>query len=334
MPSTLCLRLYREVVKDMTGYIIRRLLHALLVVVLMSMLIFVLIRLLPGDPIELLYGERELVVLTPEALDEIRARYGLDRPLPIQYLSWAGNLLRGDFGRSLIRGFDIADQLGSRVTVTVLIGLSSLVLGLIIGPLLGLISAIKQGTWIDNVVSTFANIGITAPQFWVAIIMIYIFGLRLRVLPQWGFVLPWEDFWQFIRHSIMPVFVGALGIIASTARQMRSSALETLGEDHIRTAWAKGLREKKVILKHVIKNSFMPILTLGGVMFRMVVGGSVVIETIFVIPGMGSMMVDGMASRDYPVVQAIALVMTLVVVLANLVVDLLYVWLDPRISYS
>ena len=317
----------------MTGYIVRRLLHAMLLIVLMSMLIFFLIRMLPGDPIYMLYGDLELAQLTPEAFDELRARYGFDRPVIMQYFTWARNLLRGDFGRSLIRGFNIADQLGARAAVTITLSLSSMVVGLLVGPFLGLISAIRSGKLIDNIVSACANIGITAPQFWVAIIMIYIFGLRLGIFPQWGYTPPWVDFWQSVRHSVMPIFVGSLGIIASTARQTRSAALETLGADYIRTAWAKGLNERKVIVRHVIKNSFMPILTMSGTMLRMIVGGSVVIETIFVIPGLGNMMVDGMIARDYPVVQAMALVMTLVVVLSSLIVDLLYVWIDPRISY-
>lgn len=318
----------------MLTYIVRRLLHALLVTVIVSMVVFLLIRLMPGDPIEMMYAENAVAQLTEEDLDELRHEAGLDRPVIIQYGDWVLKLLQGDFGKSLIRGFDIGGEIATRATVTLLLGLCSFAVGIVVGPLLGVISAIRRGKFIDNLVSVFANVGITAPSFWVAIILIYFFGLRLRLLPMHGYTLPWKDFSQSVLQSILPVFVGSLGIIASTARQTRSSVLETLHEDYIRTGWAKGLNERKVILKHVLKNSLMPVVTLSGTMLRIVVGGSVVVETIFAIPGMGKMMVDGMQSHDYPVVQAMTLVMTLVVVFSSLLVDLLYGWLDPRIQYA
>ena len=160
------------------------------------------------------------------------------------------------------------------------------------------------------------------------------FSLHLNWLPLYGYTLPWDNFGECVKQSIMPVFVTALGPIATTARQTRSSVLEVLNEDYVRTAWAKGLNEKKVVFKHVLKNSLMPVVTLQGTMLRMVVGGSVVVETLFVIPGMGSMMVDAMLSRDYPVIQAVTVVMTIIVVLSSLIVDLLYAWIDPRIQYD
>ena len=318
----------------MLTYIVRRLLHALLVIVLVSMAVFLLIRLLPGDPIEMVYAENALAQLTQENIDELRRQHGLDRPIPVQYFDWITKVVVGDFGRSIIRGYDIGSEIGNRVIVTLLLGFGSFITGMVIGPLLGIVSAIRRGKLIDNIVAVFANIGITAPQFWVAIILIYFFGLKLKLLPQWGYTLPWVDFGKCVRESILPVFVGALGVIASTARQTRSSVLETLGEDYVRTAWAKGMNERKVINKHVLKNSLMPVVTLGGTMLRMVVGGSVVIETIFAIPGMGNLMVDGMVARDYPVVQAMTLLMTVIVVISSLLVDLLYGWIDPRIQYA
>ena len=318
----------------MLTYIVRRLLHALLVIVLVSMAVFLLVRMMPGDPIEMLYAENALVTLTPENIAELRHMHGLDRPVPVQYIEWLSKIIQGDFGRSLMRQFDIGSEIGNRATVTILLGFGSFITGLIIGPLLGIISAIRRGKFVDNLVAVIANIGITAPQFWIAILLIFFFGLKLNILPMRGYTLPWVSFFQSIKESILPIFVGALGIIASTARQTRSSVLETLGEDYIRTAWAKGMNERKVLLKHVLKNSLMPVVTLSGTMLRMVVGGSVIIETIFVIPGMGKMMVDGMLSRDYPVVQATTLIMTVVVVLSSLIVDLMYGWLDPRIQYA
>ncbi len=318
----------------MLTYIVRRLLHALLVVILVSIAVFFMIRAIPGDPIEMLYAENAVAQMTLEDLDRIRHETGLDRPILVQYGDWVVKLFHGDFGTSIMRGFDIGSEMANRITVTLILGLSSFVIGVIIGPLLGIISAVRRGKFIDNLVSAIANIGIAAPQFWIAILLIYFLGLKLKLLPMYGYTLPWKDFGQSVIQSILPVFVGSLTIIATTARQMRSSVLETLGEDYTRTAWAKGLNERKMIARHIVKNSLMPVVTLSGTMIRMVIGGSVVVETIFVVPGLGKMMVDGMLSHDYPVIQATTLTMTLVVVLSSLIVDLLYGWLDPRIQYK
>jgi peptide/nickel transport system permease protein len=310
------------------------LLHALLVTILVSITVFMLIRMLPSDPVELLYAENALAEMTEEDLNAIRHELWLDRPIIVQYLRWAGQVITGNFGKSIMRGFDIGAQIASRMSVTVTIGASAFIVGLIVGPLLGIVSAVRRGKLIDNFVSVLANIGVTAPQFWIAILLVFVFGLKLKLLPTFGYTPPWENFGKSVRESILPVFVSSLGSIAATARQMRSSALETLGEDFIRTAWAKGMNERKVIFRHMLKNSLIPVITLQGSMLRSIFGGSVIVETIFVIPGMGKMMVDGLLSQDYPVVQATALLMTMIVVLSTLVVDLAYGWIDPRIQYS
>lgn len=318
----------------MLTYIVRRLLQALLVVIVVSFAVFILIRLLPGDPIEMLLTQSTQEVITPEMIEAVRHDKGLDKPIPIQYINWFVEMIQGDFGNSLMRNFDIKDELGSRVTVTLLIGLSAFILGVVIGPILGLISAVRRGKFIDNLVTVVSNIGITAPTFWIGILLIFFFGVRLKWLPIYGYTLPWDDLWMCFKQSIMPIFVTALMPIAVTARQTRSSVLEVLNQDYVRTAWAKGLSEKKVVLRHVLKNSLMPVVTVQGTMLRLVVGGSVVVETLFVIPGMGKFLVDAMLSRDYPVVQAVTLIMTVIVVLSSLIVDLLYGWLDPRIQYE
>ncbi len=318
----------------MFAYIVRRILQAIAVVFVISIVVFILVRCLPGDPIEMYVSQAGLTEITPEMIQEIRHDKGLDRPWIVQYVDWLGQMFRGDFGVSIMRNFNIADEMQNRVTVTLLIGLTAFLIGLVVGPLLGIISAIRKGKFVDNLVTVLANIGVTAPTFWIAILLIYVFSLHLGWLPLYGYTLPWEDFGECVKQSIMPVFVTALGPIATTARQTRSSVLEVLNEDYVRTAWAKGLNEKKVVFKHVLKNSLMPVVTLQGTMLRMVVGGSVVVETLFVIPGMGSMMVDAMLSRDYPVIQAVTVVMTIIVVLSSLIVDLLYAWIDPRIQYD
>ncbi len=318
----------------MLNYIIRRLFHAVVIIILVSLAVFIIVRQLPGDPVEMLVSQNVMVTLTEEQIEEVQHDMGLDRPVLVQYVDWLGDVVRGDFGESIMHNYDIGQELLSRVTISLLIGLSAFVVSFIVGSLLGIISAIRRGKFIDNLVTVIANIGITAPQFWVGILLVYLFGLKLEILPIYGYTLPWENFGMCVKQSIMPVFCLALGPIASTTRQMRSSVLETLGEDYIRTSWAKGLNEKKVILRHVIKNSLMPVITLQGIILRLIIGGAVVVETIFVIPGIGKMMVDAMLSNDYPVIQAVTLVMTLIVVLSSLIVDLLYGWIDPRIQYS
>lgn len=318
----------------MLTYIVRRIILALIIVLLVSFAIFILMRMLPGDPIEMIMSATQLENYTQEQIDAIRHEKGLDKPVLVQYVIWLGQMLRGDFGNSIVRNFNVASEMSTKITVTMIVGLSAFLLGLIIGPLLGIISAVRRGKFIDNLVTVIANIGITVPTFWLGIIMIFFFGLRLKILPLFGYTFPWDNLGMSIKQSIMPIFVLALGPIAFSARQMRASVLEVLGEDYTRTGWAKGLNERKVIWRHVIKNAMMPVITLQGTMLRNVIGGAVVVETVFVVPGMGKFLVDGILSRDYPVVQAVTVVMTIIVVLSNLLVDLLYGWVDPRIQYE
>ncbi|MDR0838053.1 MAG: ABC transporter permease [Oscillospiraceae bacterium] len=320
----------------MISYIIRRLLYAVLIVILVSVTVFTLIRLLPGDPIEILVSQDIMqdAARDPEYYARLRSEYGLDKPIPIQFINWFFKMLRGDFGKSIIRKFDILGEMKSRIVVTLSLGIVSFIISNVVGILLGILSAIRRGKIVDTVVTVIANIGVTAPTFWIAILLIYFIGFKLKLLPLYGYTLPWKDFGTSVRQSIMPVFVMALGPISMTCRQARSSILEVLNQDHVRTAWSKGLTERKVIFRHVLKNGLMPVVTLQGTMIAMIFGGSAIVETIFVIPGMGKMMVDGMLSQDYPVVQVVTLMLTFVVVLANLLVDLMYGWIDPRIQYE
>ena len=218
--------------------------------------------------------------------------------------------------------------------ITLYIGLTAFAIGLIIGPALGVISAVRRGKWVDNLVTILANLGITAPPFWIGIIMIYVFALYLGLLPVYGYTSPFEDFGKNVQQCIMPILVLAMFPIASAARQTRSSVIEVLRQDYIRTAWAKGLTEGVIIIRHVLKNALIPVITLQGVLLRTIIGGSVIVETVFVIPGMGKLVVDGMLSQDYTVVQGVILVVAVTVVIANLIVDILYGWLDPRIQYE
>jgi peptide/nickel transport system permease protein len=318
----------------MTTYIIRRLIQAVVLMFIVSLIIFALMRLLPGDPIQMLVDKNSISQLNEQQIEAIRHDLGLDKSVPLQYVDWVSRMLRGDFGKSMMQGYSIGEELKRRIPVSLTLGFAAFILGLVIGPLLGIISAIRRGKLIDNIVTVFANIGITAPEFWIAIILLYVFAVKLQMVPLYGWTPPWVDLGESIRSGILPVFVAALAPIASSARQARSSVLETLGEDYVRTAWAKGLNERKVLTKHVIKNSLMPVLTLQGLMLRMVLGGSVIVETIFAIPGMGNFMINGLLSYDYTIVQGVSVVMTLITVLSSLIIDLLYVWVDPRIQYD
>ncbi len=318
----------------MLSYIVRRLLQMVIVVLIVSFAVFLLLRALPGDPIEMLVSQNTLQEYTPEMVEALRAEKGLDKPVVIQYVNWFWQMVRGDWGVSIMHNFEIGAELKNRVQVSIIIGFIAFFIGMILGILLGIISAIRRGKLIDNIVTVFANIGITAPQFWIAILLLYGVSMKLGWLPLYGYTLPWDNLGMSIKQGILPVFCSALGPMAGTCRQTRSSILEVLNEDYIRTAWAKGLNERKVLRKHVLKNSLMPIITLQGQSLRTIFGGSVVIERIFVIPGMGKFMVDSLLGRDYTVVQAVTVIMTFIIVISSLLVDLLYCWVDPRIQYE
>jgi peptide/nickel transport system permease protein len=214
------------------------------------------------------------------------------------------------------------------------LGIIAFVVANLLGIIAGIISALRRGKWIDTVVTVAANIGITVPSFWLGILLIYFFGLKLDWFPRFGYVSPATDLVDFIRHAFLPVICLAIFPIASTARQTRSSILEVIRQDYIRTAWAKGLRERVIVLKHMLKNGLIPVVTLSGIGLSYILGGSVLIETVFNIPGMGRLGVEAIQSQDYSIVQAIVLFMALMVVLVNLVVDITYGWLDPRIRYT
>lgn len=318
----------------MTTYIVRRLLHAALVVLIVSLLVFLLMRMLPGDPILMYVTSGDLQQFSFEEVEHLRHELGMDRPVLVQYLDWLSNAVRGNLGKSILHGYEVTEEIGNRLPVTLYLGMSAFILGCIIGPLLGVISAVRRGTKLDTFVTMLANLGITAPQFWLGILMIYFFSLYLGVLPIYGYTSPFEDLLKNIQQSIMPVLVLATWPIASAARQTRSSVIEVIQQDYIRTAWAKGLSEKAVILRHVLRNALMPVVTLKGTSLRNIIGGSVIVETVFVIPGMGKMLVEGMLSQDYTLVQGGVMVLSITVVIANLIVDVLYGWLDPRIQYD
>jgi peptide/nickel transport system permease protein len=318
----------------MTTYIIRRLLHALVVVLLVSILVFVVMRLLPGDPILMFVTAGDMQAASTDQVEALKHEYGLDKPLAAQYLDWLVKVGQGDLGRSILFHYSVADEIFRRLPISLSLGLMALVVGVIVGPLLGALSAAQRGTWLDTVLTVTATIGITAPSFWVGILLIYIFGLKLGWLPVYGYTSPFADFGAWLQQCILPVAVLSVFPIAAASRQTRSSVLEVLQLDYVRTARAKGLSESRTVAGHVLKNALMPVATLQGEIFRNIVAGSIVVETVFVIPGMSRMLLNGMLAQDYPVVQGVILVVAVAVVLANLMVDIVYGWLDPRIQYS
>jgi peptide/nickel transport system permease protein len=318
----------------MGTYLVRRLIQSIIVILLVTIFVFVGMRMLPGDPIFMLFNPNQVQKFTQEEIDRIRHETGLDRPLAIQYFDWLGNVFKGDLGKSILNDRPIWVDLSKRIPVTAHIGILAFLVSVIVGVPAGVISAIRRGSWLDTFVTTLANIGITVPIFWLGIILIWIFAVQLHWLPVGSYTSPFTDFIKSTKQLILPVFCNAIFGISANARQARSSMLEVVRQDYIRTAWSKGLTERKVILGHALKNSLIPIVTLAGMGISAIIGGSVLIEQVFNIPGMGRLAIDSLFQHDYPYVQGITLIMTAAIVVTNLLVDITYGWLDPRIRYN
>jgi peptide/nickel transport system permease protein len=318
----------------MTVYIIRRVIQAVFVIILVTMIVFFAMRLLPGDPIYMILTSGEISNVTEEQVQAIRHEFGLDKPIVIQYFNWVGGILHGDFGTSITQRRSPLSMIGQGVPVTLNLSLLAFVISLILGIPAGAVCAIRRGTWIDTVVTVLANIGITIPIFWLGTMLIYVFALQFHLLPVQGYTSPFTDLVKNIRQLIMPVFCLSIFPISSITRQTRSSMLEVMRQDYVRTAWSKGLRERLVVTRHALKNSLIPVVTLSGLGLSIILGGSVLIETVFNIQGVGQMMVNAVFSHDYPVVQGFILFIAVAVLLVNLLVDISYGWLDPRIRYG
>jgi peptide/nickel transport system permease protein len=292
-------------------------------------------RLLPGDPLVIYVGQsQQFASLSEEGLQKLRHQFGLDKPIMIQYANWVYGVVRGDFGKSIFYNQPVGRLLWERYPVTIHLGLLAFVLSTILGILAGLFAAIRRGKWADRVVTPLTYVGITVPIFWLGILMIYTFGLKLKWLPIIGYTSPLDDFWVSTKQAIMPVICLSVGALAATARQMRSSMLEVIRQDYIRTAWSKGLKERLIVARHALKNSLIPVITVLGLHLGWIFGGSVIVETVFSIPGIGFLMVTSIFCQDYAVVQSCTLIFAVMVIFANLIVDISYGWLDPRIKYG
>jgi peptide/nickel transport system permease protein len=314
----------------MVAYIVRRLLLSILVLMLITIMVFFLLHIMPGDPATIMLG----IDASQERIDSLRKELWLDRPVLVQYGHWLANAIRGDLGKSVIFREDTTGIIADRLPITLHLAIESLILSTFVGIAAGIVCAIRRGGVLDSVITLLANIGIAIPVFWFGILGIYSLGLHLGLLPIQGYTSPFDDFWLSFKKSIMPIICLGIPALAVLARQTRSSMLEIVRQDYIRTAWSKGLTERRVILKHAFKNAMIPVITLLGIQLRTLVGGSVLVEKVFNIPGMGRLLVDSVMSKDFIIVQTCTLIIAAVVLLANLIVDISYGWLDPRIRYQ
>ena len=312
----------------MGKYILKRLGISIVVIFLISIFAFSLVHLLPGDPAVLALGSEA----SEADIAAFHVKYNLDKPLVEQYLIWARNLLvYHDLGDSIAYSRPVTTCLAERLPRTVSIGLPALIISSVFGILFGIISAIHRGKFIDNFITFLSTIGLGAPQFWLGIVGIWLFGMKLGILPLSGYVAPSESFSQYLYYGCMPILILSFNLLASVSRQTRSNMLEVINQDYIRTARANGLAEKKVVYKHALKNALIPVITTIGLQVRNVVGGSLMIEQVFNIAGIGTLIVSAINGRDYMVVQGTVFMISLVIVTVNFIIDLLYGLVDPRI---
>jgi peptide/nickel transport system permease protein len=318
----------------MITYVVSRLLQSFAVMLIISLLVFFAMRLLPADPVLLLVSPEELARMSNDEIELLRHNYGLDKPLLVQYIDWIGGALHGDLGKSMRLQVSVSSEIVRCLPVTFYLGSIALILSIVIGIPAGIVSATKRAKAVDTIVTALANIGMTVPVFWLAFILVYIFALKLRWLPVAGFTFPFNNFALSMKQMIMPVVCLSLGSISVIARQTRSSMLDVIYQDYIRTAWSKGLTERIIILRHALKNSLIPVVTLIGLQIRNLFAGAVLVEIVFNIPGMGRLGVDALYSRDYWLLQGVTLIIAVVVVLSNLIIDVSYGWLDPRVRFK
>ena len=317
----------------MRQYIIKRLIYSFFILAAVSVLVFVMVRLLPGDPIRA--AMQQNVDLTDDSIvEEVRARFGLDKPIHIQYGIWLRDFFKGDWGTSLSSGEEVTAMFWRRLPVTLLLFAGATFWAWFLGIPLGVISALRRNSWLDASLTTVSVIGISIPSFWQAILMIYAFAVIVKILPPSGYVPFFDNPWQNFQSILMPTFIMGTHSAGAFARYIRMSILEVLGQDYIRTARAKGLRERAVLIKHVSKPALIPLVTIVGMSWAGLLSGAFIIEFMFAIPGLGRMGLDAVFARDFPVIQATLIVGAINVLLMNLIVDIAYGFLDPRIRVT
>ena len=319
----------------MKTYALRRLGLFIPTLILTTLIVFVLFFLVPGDAaLVILTGEEGAGAVTDEDIARMRHELGLDRPIHVQYGSWIWGILRGDLGTSIWYQTPVIDELKDKFVVTVELSIFGIAMAFVMAVPLGIISAVKQDTWPDYISRIVSLVGIALPTFWLSILMVYFLAYTFNWLPPLGYATLWEDPWLNLEQLFFPALAIAFHDLAFTARVTRSSMLEVLREDYMRTARAKGLKEMAVVGRHALKNAILPVVTVSGYQFARALGGVIIVETIFVVPGLGRFVIESILHRDFVVLQAVILLTAAVVLTLNLVIDLLYGVLDPRIRYQ
>jgi peptide/nickel transport system permease protein len=309
--------------------ILRRLVATIPVMGVVAIAVFALLHVTPGDPAVVIAGD----YATTDDIARIRTKLGLDQPLPTQVAIWLGRIVRGDLGTSIFSGLPVSTLIGQRAATTIWLTLFAMLISVGVGVPIGVLAAWRRGSWIDRAVMMFAVSGFSMPTFWLGFILVYVFAISTGWLPVQGYQPIASGLWPFLRHLILPALTLSVVYMALIARMTRASMLGVLDEDYIRTAFAKGLAPRGVLIRHALKNASLPVVTIIGIGFALLIGGAVVTESVFALPGLGRLTVDAIVRRDYPVIQGTLLVVSGVYVLINLVVDVLYVVLDPRIRY-
>jgi peptide/nickel transport system permease protein len=312
------------------AFLIRRLLLTLPILFIVSVVCFSLIKLIPGDPATVILGPEA----SEQAKEQMREQLGLNKPIVVQYVDWLGGVLHGDLGKSLVDGTPVSQLILQRLPVTLELALGTFLVSLTIAVVAGILSASKRGTWVDYVSTGFALGGISIPHFWLGMMFIIIFAVNLGWLPASGYVPFFEDPAANIAVMILPVLATGLRESAELMRMLRSSLLEELGSDYVRTAFSKGLSRRVVVIRHAVRNALIPFVTASGLQIAALLGGLVVTEQVFQLPGVGRLIVESILERDYTVVQGAVLTVTVIVILINVLVDLLYAVIDPRIALS
>jgi len=311
------------------AFVVRRLLATVPVLAMVAVFVFLMLRLTPGDPAAVIAGDNAM----PDQVEAIRQKLGLDEPIVTQFFIWIGKALQGDFGESFFFKKTVAELIAQRIEPTVALAIVTLLLSVAIAVPLGVIAAYRQDSWVDRTVMAFSVMGFSVPVFVIGYLLIYVFAIQLGVLPVQGYRPIGQGLWPFFERLILPSFTLSVVFVALIARITRASMLEVMNEDYIRTARAKGLPERTVLLRHGLRNAAVPIVTVIGIGLAVLIGGVVVTESVYGIPGLGRLTIDAVLGRDYPTIQAVILLFSFAYVLINLAIDLIYVLLDPRIRY-
>lgn len=314
----------------MTTYALRRLLQTIPALFIVVTSIFILTHIVPGDPVGVLLGP----FADPERVEETRQRMGLDRPIWVQYIDWLSHAVRGDFGDSFFLGRPVAQAIQEAFPVTLSLAILSITLTVLLAVPLGIISALNRNSLTSNATTAFSVLGISIPDFWLGFLLIMLFSVQLGWLPTFGYRPLSDGFLTWLRYLTLPVITISAAQMALVARMTRAGMLEVLDKDYIRTARAKGLSARRVILVHALRNALVSILTVIGLSFAIVLGGALIVETVFALPGMGRLVVAAATRRDYPVIQGVVVYLAVVYMLVNLVVDIAYGWINPRIRYD